>query len=378
MIDSVTLQMDKGFRIRNRKLFDGKVTKQVNKSFSVVSSFSNKAKELKKQGRYFPSVRPSNKTVKRFNGTVEKVETLEIQVSLSKLLYGCNIFDVDIDEYEEIVSKLVSALKELEIDTDKDAIKNAIVKRVDLAKVIKLPDYMGTAKQVIKKLSAFDFKPSSDFQYKQYFDPSDGISLKFWNKTQGYVVYDKISEIVGNGYTLFEQDVIKAVEEDKLKKHIIKFELSLQRKQSLEAVLKRHIPKPQNNYRLYDLLYNKKAVRDILLETFNKVYGQTNIALVSLSEMKENELEQYLVSRKLKPKTKGWLYYLVNKTTKIGVKGMWEELRRELRGGSFDRYKRDIAEILAELGEINGNTANLIGYLRSQHEQFEMIKPKRV
>lgn len=377
MIDSVVLLLRPGqFKIKDSSHFTGKETKQIHGKYSSGSKFSNRSALAKKEGLYFPRIVLPERVEKKADGTKWKVKTLEIQVSLPKLIYKTNIFEVDYTDYNSINTKLVKCLEEIGVVAKPEELRKAVVKRVDFSKVIRLPPYFGTARQVIKLLSNFNYKPNSEFTLKEYNDASEGIALKFWNYTQGYVIYDKFSEVIGNGYTLFELELVRAIQEGRLKKNVIKFELSLQRKQSLEAVIRRHIPNKKKDFTLFDILVNKDIAKEVLLEVFDKVFNPTNTSILTLAEMQENRVEQYLADRNLGVKQHALLFYLVNKATKIGELGLWEELRAKVRGGSFDRYKKEVASILADLGQIDGNTPNLINYLRKQHQKFEILRPK--
>lgn len=378
MIDSVVIKLVAGqFKVIDEVCFDGKETKQVNGKFFVTSAFSSQARIEKQQGNYFPRIiLPKSR---KGNSSNEVESSLEIQVSLPKLMYGTNLLEVDNTDLETIYFKLVNCLEKVHIRTTTNDLSKGVLKRVDFSKVIRLPDYLGEARQVLRLLANFNYKPHSDFTIKQYNDISDGMALKFWNSTQGYVIYDKLGEIVANGYTKMEQGLIKEIQEKRLKRNVIKFELSLERKQSLEAVLRRFIKPKSKDFKLSDIMASTDISKAILLETFDKVYNSSAMAFVSLSQMAENELEQYLISKFLDNKgikKHALLYYLVNMTTKFGVGTMWASLSERLKGGGYDRYKKDIGVMVAELGQIQGNVPNLIAYLRYQHQKFAILKTK--
>lgn len=374
MIDSVVLILMEGqFEVKDDSLFDGKDIKRERGKYSSTAAFCrNYADEQKKKGRYFPIIRLTEMIRKR-EGILEKIAALEIQVSFPKLLYGTNIFEIDGRYLDIICNKLIACLKELGIETQNAEIRRAILKRVDFSKIIRIPSYFGNSKQVLNLLSKFNYKPRAEFSEKHYFSKLEGRTLKFWNKTQGYAIYDKFGEFVSNAKTLFEQELAKALEEKNVKHNLLKFELSLQRKQSMEAMLRRLTKTKKEEFTLSEILLNKDLARNILLETFDKIFKNTHTTLLTLAEMKENELEAYLLSKNMSLKSHALMYYLVNKTTKNGVAEVWEELRQRAKGGTYDRYKKEISLIIVELGELSGNTANLVRYLREQHQRFELF-----
>lgn len=373
MIDTVVLMlMDGQFEVKDDRLFDGKDIKRERGKYSSTAAFCrNYADEQKKKGRYFPRIQ-LNEMVRKREGVVEKIKALEVQVSLPKLFYGTNLFEIDGHYLDKICNMLVACLKELGIETQNAEIRRAALKRVDFSKIIKIPSYFGNSKQALNLLSKFNYKPRAEFSEKQYFDDVEGRTLKFWNTTQGYAIYDKFGEFVSNAKSLFEQELVKTFEEKNTKHNLLKFEFSLQRQQSMEAVLRRLTKTKKEEFTLSEILLNKDLARNILLEAFDKIFSNTHTMLLTLAEMKENELEVYLLSKDLSLKSHALMFYMVNKTTKNGVAAVWEELRQRARGGTYDRYKKEISLVIVELGDLSGNTVNLVRYLREQHERFEL------
>jgi hypothetical protein len=155
----------------------------------------------------------------------------------------------------------------------------------------------------------------------------------------------------------------------------LKFELSLHRKDSLEAVLRRRIKNKKKDFTLEDIL-NTDLAKGILLDAFDEVFNNTFLGLISLSEMQDNELRAYLESSGLSIKKQESLYYWVRMATNFGVAGVWGHIRQNYNGGSIDRKRKEISLILAELGEIRGIMPNLVGFLRQELNRFEIIKPK--
>ena len=246
--------------------------------------------------------------------------------------------------------KLVNDLEKIHIRTTTYDLEKAILKRIDFSKVIRLPDYLGEARQVLKILDDFNDKPRSDFTRKHFFDVSEGMALKFWNNTQGYVIYDKFGEIIANGFTKMELGLIKEILEKKLKRNVIKFELSLERRQSMEAVLRRFIQAKKKDFTISDVMQNVDISRSLLLEAFDKVYNPTTTGLVTLGQMEENRLEWYLLDKKMGVKKHALMFYLVNMATKIGVAATWDNLKQRMKGGSYDTYKKEVALAMTELG----------------------------
>ncbi len=374
MIDSIVWELKAGqYKIQDsHKLYSKRSSG--GKGFFVGTADSwEYSQSQHKNGRYFPYIkRPIRKS-----GNQEEKETLEIQISLPKAVYGTSLLEIDESDYNKINKTTVAYLQEAGINTDISSIEGAILKRVDFSKIIILPPYLGKAPQVIIKLSQFNYKPSSDFNLNRYFDRGDnGVGVKFWNTTQGYVIYDKIGELLQRGYTDYEKNLIEQFNKNQ-KRSAVKFELAIQNKRSLESVVgKRLEGKMKKDLILKDVL-NSNLAKQILLDNFNSVFDNTAIGLVGLSEMKDNELLVYLDKSGLSHKKQIELYYWVGMTTKFGIKSVWEMIKENYKGGSIARIKNEIALALAELPNIDGKLPNLVAFLKAEHEQFNIIKPRQ-
>ena len=154
MIDSVVLQLSEDlFTIKNELVFDG-YKKQSGKGYSTSRQYikSLRDKEIKSE-RYFPMI----DLHKVRSGSKWLNDTLEIQVSLPKLLYGTNLFEIDKNDYSKIRDKLIQALDKVNIILSQDFLEKTIVKRADFSKVIKISKYFGRAEDIIYKLSRFNY-----------------------------------------------------------------------------------------------------------------------------------------------------------------------------------------------------------------------------
>lgn len=375
MIDSIVWQLNKDqFKLNPVNAFDGSKSQKI-KGFSNETLFCNEYRnELKKRGIYFPSLEISKP--KRIYGIEEK--NLDIQVSLTKMLYGSNTFEIDENDIGKIYNKMISLLNDAGVETSINNLKQAIIRRADFSKIIILPVYLGKANEIILKLVGFNYKPSSIFDFMNY-KKGLGASIRFGNSTQKYTIYDKIGEIVSKEkkHTKTEDTIIKAMSLREDNRRVLKFELSYNRKDSFEKAMRSRLKiNKKRNYCLEEIL-KLELSQNILTKVFDSVFSSIAVGLVSLSEMEENKLFAYLENSNLSQLKQRELYYWVRMATKNGIGGTWSEIKRKYKGGSISKKKKDIALILQELGKIDGNIPNLIDFLREEHKKFEIIKPKR-
>jgi hypothetical protein len=174
--------------------------------------------KAKTEGRYFPqvSIMYDQRLIKGSGGRFTDEKHLLVQVSLPKLIYGISIFDIDARFLPLIASKLKDALAEIKIGVSEQAILTAIVQRVDYSKILKISPSYGSTAAIIRALSEHDRKQSSDFNRVSYHHGKDGFYLKFYNSSQGFVIYDKFEEICANGSTLVEREIKQHYAQGKL------------------------------------------------------------------------------------------------------------------------------------------------------------------
>jgi len=376
-IDSAVIKLNENqFVLRNENLFDGKKYQQVDGRFYVASRYPRKiAEDSKKQGLYLPQINLFERDRKE-RGEKIKTKTLEVQVSLPKVTYGTNLIEPSNDDFfSKTLPNILKSLEMVGVIVDPVQFRLGILKRVDFSKIILIPLYLGAIEQIIRILAFFDYKRSSDFNYIRYVEKKRGSYIKFYNSTQGFAIYDKLGEILNNGYTQEDKGIINLYETGKIRKAAIKFEFSLETQQSMEAFLRKRLHCKERHFILEDVLKESLA-KDILLEQFDKIYSPENTALVTLGEMQENQLENYLTSQKLRIQEKALLYYMAKKTTKIGLKNTIEEMKLNFKGGTYTRYRAKLSKAISELDDIQGNIPNLIAFLRSELEKFELFKIK--
>ncbi len=372
-MDSVLLQLNnEQFELKPDNKFDGRKTRQ-GKGFTINSDFCESYKKyLKKQGIYCPDINKATKIV----GS-ERKEVLEIQTSLPKQIYGTNAFEVSSFDTEKFYKRLLFRLDDLGVSTSENELRHTPLRRVDFSKIIILPAYLGEANRAIYALSGFDYKPRSDANFNKFNDGNGGTSIKFWNTTQGLVIYDVIGNLLSNGFTKSENVITDSFRAGKFKRNLVKIELSLERKDSFESVIRHNLKNTEKKRDFYlEDVMSEELVRGVLLKAFDTIFNDVAVGLLSLSEMEDNRLRAYLDNSKISIKKQEKLYYWVRMATNFGISGTWEQIKLRYSGGSVANCKKEVALILQELGRIDGNIPNLIEFLRAELAKFEIIKPK--
>jgi len=238
-----------------------------------------------------------------------------------------------------------------------------------------MPPHLGTAVQAVRKLSIFDHKPRSKFRIRDY-ENGSGVSFNFNNGIRGFCGYCKYSEIIASGYTSEEEKIKNEVLNGQQRKDIFRLEPAFFKKQSLEAVLRRFIPNKKKDFTLNDIFTNGNISQKILLEEFDKIFNPLNMALINMSEMKDNQLEYILRNKGFDFDERALLYYMVNIAINFGLNQLWKELKEEMSNSKFYRNRKEVLEIVKKLDEFKEPTVNLIEFLRGELVKFELIKPE--
>lgn len=381
MIDSVTLSIsdfitysDEFFTKDKRQDLKGK-----HGVFArVLTRYTNYPQRCKTEGRYFPQVHITAQERRFAGGFCIKPNSrhLIIQVSLPKLLYGASVFDIDERLLPVVALRLVEALAEIKIGITTEDVLNSIVQRVDYSKILQISPSFGTTARILRELAPYDMKQSSDFNRSHYHDGKDGFYLKFFNSSRGFVIYDKFDEILTNGSTKLEREIARQYSAGKWKKGALRIELSLQKKQTVGAALRRHIKTKKKDFTLREVASTKLA-KAFLMETFEQVYIKDFNRLVRLQGLKDVELLALVNESTKSFKERAVLYYLAHRIRDVGLRAAIEELRRDTSPATVGRYRKAVERVLAG-AEAKKDSVNVIGYLRRKLNTFTPVLPKRL
>lgn len=362
MIDSVTLEIESSEYTKiNQRFFDGFSARRINEKFSIQTKFVDKFHKQKiAEGFYFPII--------NITSSQRSLQKIIIQVSLPKLIFNENLRAIRSDDADMIYSKIIESLNSIDIQTSVDIIKKAKIKRIDFTRVIKIPSFFGDASSTIETLRQFNVKPHCDFQYRSENFKKDSAYLKFWNNSQSYVIYNKTMEILSNSKTSEEKKLAMMIRNGDLKNNLVKFEVSLHKKQSVDRCLYKHIKIKKDFYSLPDVFKKPKIANDVLLENFNQVYRNEFVKILSLSDMRENEIEKIINKAKLSISKKSQLYYWLNKAIKYDMGTALFEMKRQYSTATFNRYKKDMQNILNTLQIPRKPPQDIINFLRDNHK----------
>lgn len=186
MIDTVKLVLAKGmFMATDKSLFQKGIT---NAGRGYTTLVQNPTKAELKQGIYKPRLRITT----RFNTTGRSEETLTIEFSATKLLYGNNFEELEDADFEALINKLHQILKIMGVLVFRDMLIKAPVSAVHYSKNIILTDGT-TPHYIIKKINEANVSLALGIDQTSYRD--GGCVFKWHTNTYEVAFYDKLKDL---------------------------------------------------------------------------------------------------------------------------------------------------------------------------------------
>ena len=383
MIDSVVLKIKDFILFAPDEHFKGMKARALKGKFGIFGKFYTRytdyPQKMKKQDKYFPqvSVMYNYRKIKGGKGEFNKDRFLLIQVSMPKLLFGVSLFDVSEKMLDLFVAVLIDRMKEINVELQPKAVKNAIVTRVDYSKILKIAQSYGRTAKIIKELANYDYKYRSEFTRKDFHhDDKEGSYIKFYNPSQSLTIYDKFEEISINGTTKLEQEIRKQYKAKGFKKGALRIELSLQTKQIVDLTLRKFSDTKKKDFTLEDVLKTEIS-KALLLKKYEEVYLKGFNGLMYLQKLKDTEIYKNLKANIPNLKDRALLYLLVHRVKQVGLKGTIEEVKKEFSPATVSRYKKHV-EALLKSASAKKDKVNVISYLHNKLKRFTPVYPKNI
>ncbi len=183
MIDTVKIMFSKGmFTILDKDMFE-KSKIGVGYATYVI----NPTKKDRLKGIYKPRLTLTN----RFNTSGRSEETLSVELSLPKLLFGNNFDELNDEDFPAVVTLLHKALKSMRIMVFEDVLVSAPISAIHYSKNIPLTDGL-TPHYLISKIKEANISLALDVNQTDY---RNGYSYKWHCNSYEVAFYDKIKDL---------------------------------------------------------------------------------------------------------------------------------------------------------------------------------------
>jgi hypothetical protein len=126
--------------------------------------------------------------------------SLVLEFSVAKLLYGTNLKEVTEADLPAVIQKLKEFLKSIGISIFESELLNATVTLIAYAKNIPV-GHLGKVSEILRVIAPFDYRPRSDFTVVLYRQGVATSELKYFNPSSHLTLYDKLTEVLHNPVT---------------------------------------------------------------------------------------------------------------------------------------------------------------------------------
>ena len=184
MIDTISLVLSE----RNYKILDTSKFKLITSQRGVSRRVLNPTKQDYTKGLHYPRLTLIN----RFNRGGWQEQTLQIQVSLPKMLYGNNFDELSESDFEEVLAKFVTFLDLRGIEVHSEDLRKARVRTIHYGKNFVYTDGT-TPKMVIDKIAQGNYSLRLDTEMTKY--RNNGLNWKLHTNSWELAFYDKKAEL---------------------------------------------------------------------------------------------------------------------------------------------------------------------------------------
>ncbi len=361
MIDSILLKIPVSNH-QTSPLLTKKKLKTGKGRIQVITFSEDKNNQHKREGYYKPYVYLETQN------RIEEQKYICVQVSLPKLLFGNSLFEVTENNLSQIVTTIQKLLGEYEIYLHRSKILDAWICRVDFAKIVILPKRYTNARDFIEKLQKGGFRSRSDLTKRDVRSGKGGYWIKFYSSTSSVTVYDKMSEIANQGYTRSEKRLAKCLQQNKLSRNILKFEVSLQNTQKVNTTLNKLLKQKQKRYTLQNI-FKKDIAQAALLHYLNASFNNEVDFLCDC--FNEQEIRTHIRNLHGYNKRKTYLYFIIREIEERGAKIVFEEIKI-MHGYNYKRsIEKDLGELKIALEKAHQQKVSPVAFLKAYFEKFE-------
>ena len=240
MIDTVVLTFPKGTYLADYSRFKAISKDQETERSNYYTLVQNPTRQELKYGNYKPRLTIAN----RINYTGLSQETLKVEFSASKLIYGNNVDELDETDFDKVVEQLHTILNTMGVKIFSHFLEVAQVSAVHYSKNIVLTDGT-TPYHYTKMLAQANISKSLDMVRSDF--RNEGHVVKYRANSYEVVLYDKIKDLrIANKSTKRAEDRtftdqlgMFGIIQEQQPFEILRFEVRLNTRQKIRSILKK-------------------------------------------------------------------------------------------------------------------------------------------
>lgn len=360
MFDTVILQLKASQFVIKDGCLIGKEVYAGNYSYCN-HSFSNKV------DIYMPRV----KVIQRGN-----IESLRIEFSAPKLLFGNNLEELSMDDSEAVFNTLIKRLNDLGIIVLYNDLVNAEVVAFHPSKNISLNNGY-TSSFAIRELSKISISKRFDIDIKDY--RNGGQCLQFYTKLFSITIYDKMGDLLKPVSRAVDKDQIKGQRDlfDNLRSinnftEILRIEIRIIGKRKIGDFL---LSIGFNQQLKFRDLFDEDFLKKIIYHVWNNIFDD-NRFLFTLNDSAQEELELIImkdpkISIVQAIKLVGLMMLVRDKDGVLG-------LRKKIEGLSLRKEKWGVVRRNLRHLEWVVEGRSMYGFINEIEKSLEAFKPYRI
>jgi hypothetical protein len=364
MIDTIKLTLDKTMvTMIDKSRFERNLMNSARGYFILVQNHT--PAELK-QGIYKPRLTLTN----RFNTSGRSEETLAIEFSIPKLLYGNNFDELTDSDFPIVIQKLKAILKEMGVCLFEKNLINAPVSSVHYSKNIALTDHT-TPYTYLSQLAKLNINKRLDTNRTDF--RNEGHSFKYRTNSFEVVFYDKIKDLqqakISEKRAEERDNTLQLDLFDILKQRkpfeVLRIEIRLNRRQKINQILKKVNKEVEPTF---INIFNQDTAKKVLLYYINEIEEAYPPLLTYQYDSLNKFFERLLVANpKLKPTQALELTAFRALLEEIGVRGY-----RQITKRHGDYYWYSLNKKMKKLNYTD--EISVFSLLRKQIAKFEPLK----
>lgn len=297
MLDTIILTIPKNYCfITKPEMFTPNANILNNQGNYFVKCMNNPSASDKRNGIYRPRLTLIKRPTKYGNEI-----SLKIEFSVTKMLYGNNVDEVQENDFDAVVEALRKSMAEMGVLVFSEQMRNAPVSAFHPSKNIELTDGY-TSNYVISELRKINLTKKLSLNKADYRD--NGASLQLYANSHSLVVYDKVKDLKTPEKRAIDKDQNKLqlslFEMLTNKKEILRMEVRLTKKVKLNAVIAKLGFKENPTFKD---IFNKNLCQKILQHYWQELILGENLFLFDMDSNPKTTLEKIFKHKSnIKPK----------------------------------------------------------------------------
>jgi len=320
-----------------------------------------------KEGIYKPRLT----ITKRMNRERNFEISLKIEFSIPKLIYGNNFDELGNDDFNKVIQKLKTILKEMGVYVLENNLINAPVSSVHYSKNIVLTDYT-TSYTYLRQLTKLNINIKLDTNRTDF--RNEGHSFKYRANSFEIVFYDKIKDLqqakISEKRSEEKDNILQLNLLNLLKQQkpleVLRMEIRLNRRQKIRQILKKIGKEVEPTF---INIFNQNIAKKVLLHYLNEIEQAYPPLLTYQHDSPKKFFEDLLISNPdLKPTKALELTGLKVILNEIGVR---EYRQITKRYGNYHWYS--LNSKMKKLKQ-KKNKSSIFSTLREKIIKFEPVK----